>query len=117
MSGAETVLIVDDDEIALLLLKSSFELAGLNVITSTRSSETLMLYNKHKPVAIVLDIFMPDQDGIEIIKELRAQQVDASIIAVSSHEEYLKIIKQLGADQAFSKHESIQNIVKAVINR
>lgn len=117
MAGTETVLIVDDDEIALLLLKNSFESAGLNVITSTKSSETLELYKKYNPVAIVLDIFMPDQDGIEIIKELRVQEVGAPIIAVSSHEEYLKIILQLGADQAFSKHESIQNIVKAVVNR
>lgn len=117
MTNTETVVIVDDDEIALLMLKSAFELAGFNVITTLKSSKIFDLYIKHKPVAVIVDIFMPDKDGIEVITEFKKRKFDALFIAISSHLDYLEIIKDFGADYAFSKQEPVHRMVDVVLNR
>lgn len=117
MANTETVLIVDDDEIALLMLKSSFELAGFNVVTTTKSPKVFDLFIEHNPVAIIVDIFMPDKDGIEVITELKKRNYDTLIIAISSYLDYLDIIMDFGADYAFSKQESVQKIVDVIVNR
>lgn len=117
MDKIDTVLIVDDDEIALLLLKENFESAGFNVITTTESIKTVKLYEKYNPIAVVIDIFMPEKDGIDLVKELKKLNIDVPVIAVSSHNEFLQIITDLGADHAFSKFDPIKNIVQAVVDR
>ncbi len=98
-----SVLIIDDDEISLLILQNALEIEGFNVIATTDSFMATELFNQHRPRVIVLDIFMPGKDGFELIKELRGLSEKTFIVAISANDQYLRPIKALGADAALSK--------------
>lgn len=99
----KTVLIIDDDEISLLILENALDMEGYHVIVTTDSLQAAELINQHKPDAVVLDIFMPEKDGFELIKELKKLCAQTLIIAISANDECLRAIKALGADVALSK--------------
>ena len=112
--NTKTVLVIDDDEISLLIVQNALEMEGYNVITTTDSLEAAELLNQHKPDVIVLDIFMPEKDGFELIKELRELSLDTFIIAISANDHYLRAIKALGANVALSKLNMPDAIVDSI---
>ncbi len=110
------VLIVNNDVSFLDTLKQAFEMQGHQVITSKTSLTTKNLFVKHKPQAVVLDVFMEDKDGFEVLKELRAMCKKTPIIAVASSERYLQLIKKLGATMTLLKSTEPSYIVNAITN-
>ena len=111
------ILIIDDDDMALLFLKNGFEMGGFTPILCQSSLDAVSLYKKHCPVAVIIDIFMPDKDGIEILNEIKKMTPGILCISVSSNKSYLKTMDLLGADDTFSKDEPIEKIVEAVASR
>jgi CheY-like chemotaxis protein len=99
----KTVLIVDDDEISLLIAQNALEMAGYTVIVTTDSLQATELLGQHKPKVVVLDIFMPEKDGFELIREIKDLCAETFIIAISANDQCLRAIKALGADMAISK--------------
>lgn len=71
MATVKKILIVDDDKDILSLLKYNFEKEGYKVVTSNRASHTMRLAMSFSPDLIILDIMMPDKNGIDICRELR----------------------------------------------
>jgi len=65
------ILIVDDEEDVLSLLKIRLTAKGYFVITATNGKDALMLANSKHPDIIVLDILMPGMDGPEIATRLK----------------------------------------------
>ncbi|NOQ37164.1 MAG: response regulator [Methylococcaceae bacterium] len=114
MKTNSTILIIDDDEISLLILQNAFEVEGYNVIATTNSMKAEDLYNAHSPYAVILDIFMPERDGFEVIKELKKLSKTCHVIAISSNERYLPAIKALGATAALPKSTMPDQIVAAI---
>lgn len=114
MDTNSTILIIDDDEISLLIMQNAFEIEGYKVIATTNSLDAKALFDKHSPYAVVLDIFMPEKDGFEVIKEIKTQNPESIIIAISSNERYLPAIKSLGATMALHKATMPDKIVDAV---
>jgi CheY-like chemotaxis protein len=81
-----TALLVDDDEITRLLLTDMLESLGMGtVLTASNGQEGLRVLKKSTalPEFIVLDVFMPDMDGIEFIGKLRPFNFTGAIILVS----------------------------------
>ena len=113
--SAKTILIVDDDEIICHLLQFRLQLLGHQVFFSLKSLKLEKLIEKYNPAILIMDIFMPDKDGIELTRELLSRSPRPFIIAISSHTDYLKSIKKLGADKSYSKND-IESILKAVEN-
>lgn len=66
------ILAVDDTYDALELLATLLELYGATVSAAASASEARALYLRRRPDAIVSDIGMPDEDGIDLIKSIRA---------------------------------------------
>ncbi len=65
------IIIVDDDPDILTVVKDFMEEHDIKVITLQRSNKALDLAIKEEPDLIILDISMPDKNGIEILKELK----------------------------------------------
>jgi len=80
-----SLLIVDDDEMNCDMLNRCLQKQGYTVIIASGGKEALSLTQKHKFDLILLDIIMPDVDGIEVLKSLRREHslVDLPIIMVS----------------------------------
>ena len=76
---AHNILVVDDQPINVQLLKRKLEKEGLRVTTAYNGIEALESVKNEKPDLILLDVMMPDMDGIEVCQRLQAQEDTRSI--------------------------------------
>lgn len=87
------VLVVDDDESILKIVRISLKVFGYSVITANSGEEALRLVEREKPDIMLLDVLMPEMDGLETLKRLRTVS-DIPVIVFSarssSREEALK---------------------------
>ncbi|MBF0371474.1 MAG: response regulator [Magnetococcales bacterium] len=103
------ILVIDDDEQFLGFLKEILLMEGLSVETATNGKEGLHLLEKTHFDLIISDVFMPETDGIMLLRALRKSHPGIKIIGISgggrgiSAAETLPIIKQLGAAKVLSK--------------
>lgn len=76
---AQTVLVVDDDPSVRNLLKNFLVESGYDVLLAASGHEALTLARQNKIHAVTLDVLMPDMDGWEVIRELKARPETASV--------------------------------------
>lgn len=74
------ILIVDDDQMNCDLLQNVFTRHGYQVISTTSGLEGLNLFRKHVPRVTLLDLRMPEMDGLIVLKEIRAVDPHAPVI-------------------------------------
>lgn len=124
LSGKETILLVDDEELILNLATEILEEQGYSVLTAMDGQECLNLYQKEKDRidAIVLDLSMPRLSGNEVMKQIFSDNPHFKIIVSSGHANGFDsdaLIEQ-GASGVISKpykpHEFIQKI-REVLDR
>jgi two-component system sensor histidine kinase/response regulator len=77
--AAPKILVVDDQPINVQLLKRKLEREGMSVATSYSGREALDLIAADKPDLILLDVMMPEMDGIEVCQRLQANSETKSI--------------------------------------
>jgi len=70
--AAPSILVVDDQPINVQLLRRKLEREGIRVVSAYSGSEALELIQQNKPDLILLDVMMPDMDGIEVCERLQA---------------------------------------------
>jgi PAS domain S-box-containing protein len=73
------ILVVDDDEQVLELMRRQLTKEGYRVVTANNGAEALRLAKEYRPVAITLDVLMPGMDGWEVLQLLKADHSLASI--------------------------------------
>lgn len=79
------VLIVDDAAFMRMMIKDILEKNGFEVVgEASNGIEAVNLYKKERPDVVTMDITMPDMDGIEAVKEIRAFDESAKIIMCSA---------------------------------
>jgi DNA-binding NtrC family response regulator len=79
------VLIVDDEEAIRSSLKMIFEYEGYEVILAANGQAALKIAEKDAPDLIFLDIKMPQMDGLEVLKRLRADESAPPVVILSGH--------------------------------
>jgi signal transduction histidine kinase len=86
-AGQERVLVVDDNEDAAVMLGMLLEASGHAVVVAHRPHAALELAQTHAPTVCILDIGLPDMDGYELARRLRAlpATADALMIAVTGY--------------------------------
>ncbi|HVU18189.1 MAG TPA: response regulator [Candidatus Didemnitutus sp.] len=77
--AAPKIIVVDDQPINVQLLKRKLEREGMAVTTAYSGKEALELIAADKPDLILLDVMMPDMDGIEVCQRLQAEEETRSI--------------------------------------
>ncbi len=76
---APKILVVDDQPINVQLLKRKLEKEGIDISTAFSGQEALDSVEKNRPDLILLDVMMPDMDGIEVCQRLQADESTRSI--------------------------------------
>ena len=83
------VLVADDSETILLLMRTRLELAGHEVATAADGQEVIELVNGSPdgpPDVLLLDAMMPRKSGIDALRELRDGGLDTPVLIVSAHQ-------------------------------
>lgn len=101
------ILIVDDEPDILDFLSYNLRREGFEVITASSGKEALDIVQKNRPHLIILDIMMPEMDGIEVCRQIRAlSEFDKTIITfLTARDEDLSQINafEVGGDDFISK--------------
>ncbi len=99
-----TILVVDDDEQILDFLRPKLKGVGYNVLTASNGVEALEQAKAQEPDLLVLDLAMPEKDGLETLEEIRDFSAIPVIIlsARGADADKIKGLK-LGADDYLSK--------------
>ena len=84
------VLIADDSETILLLMRTRLEMEGYEVVTAADGVEVIEVMRREtepEPDILLLDAMMPRKSGIDALRELRAEGVETPVLIVSAHQE------------------------------
>jgi two-component system, OmpR family, response regulator len=112
------VLFVDDDPDAREIASIQLASAGFDVVTAANSVEALALFDTLAVDVVVTDIFMPAEDGIELIQDVRAREPRFPIVAISGgslrHLKALGVASTLGADALLEKPCGAGELVAAI---
>ena len=68
------ICLIDDDETILEMYRLKFEIDGYRVLCAQNGADGLALIKKQKPDLVLLDIVMPDLDGFQVLKRLKAKE-------------------------------------------
>src|SRR5690606_26211955 len=74
LSAIPKILVVDDQPINVQLLKRKLEKEGFEILTAYNGQEALAQVAQTKPDLILLDVMMPDMDGLEVCQRLQADE-------------------------------------------
>ena len=101
-------LVIDDDDLVRETIVAILKSVNLDVIAASDGEEGLQLFESDPTDLVITDILMPNKEGIETITELRAQNSDVKILAISgggqvAGQEYLKLAEKMGADRTLPK--------------
>lgn len=82
MIDKRRILVIDDEPEVVDLLKKRLEKAGYQVMTATDGPQGFKAAVEQKPDLILLDIIMPDVDGLTVLRQLKAEESTSSIPVV-----------------------------------
>ncbi len=116
------VLVVDDEPAIVKLMSVNLHQEGFAVITASDGKTALELIRSEKPDLILLDIMIPEPDGLEICRILTREDVHIPIILVTAKDSEIDTVVglEMGADDYISKPFSTRELVarvRAVLRR
>ena len=112
----ETILVVDDEAKIRTTLRGVLSDEGFRVLDADGSTRVLDLVATQRPHVVILDIWMPQIDGIELLEQLKASAPALPVIVVSGHgtiETAVRAIK-LGAADFIEKPFSLDTLLRSV---
>jgi DNA-binding NtrC family response regulator len=84
-SSGGTVLVIDDDPDIQEVLRDRLEALGYEVLTASNGKEGLEAVNKQSPQLVLLDVEMPDMNGLEMLREIRMRQLEVTVVMITAY--------------------------------
>lgn len=104
MTNDALILVVDDDAAIRRMLRATIEAQGHRVIEAATAADALRRVAAERPDLILLDLGLPDRDGIELIREWRGWSTVPILVLSAREDEAMKIrALDLGADDYVTK--------------
>jgi len=118
VKNMNTILFIDDDPITLNMLSRAAEIAGFKVNTSVDPRESLAAAQDIRPDIIILDLNMPDMDGIEVLLNLRSKPETANIpvlfLSATADTEKASQVLAVGGQEFLTKPLSIKKLLEII---
>ena len=100
-----TVLVVDDDRATRCVLARDMDSQGYPVLTAGNGEEALRILNEKDVALVLLDIMMPDIDGLQVLRWIRLNRPDIIVVMISglAMEDVAQVALRMGASDYVSK--------------
>ncbi|HDL17601.1 MAG TPA: response regulator, partial [Bacteroidetes bacterium] len=114
------ILIVDDDVQIREMLQQKLHRSGYETVEATDGNVAIKLHSAQPADLIIMDLVMPEKEGIETIMELRRNFPDVKIIAISGGSRHLEpgnflhLAKKLGAQHVLKKPFKLKDMLEVI---
>ena len=109
------VLVVDDELYICELLYEFLSMHGHRVTVAVDGLEALLKYEKDRPDVVILDIAMPDMNGIEVLRQIKEKEIDTKteIIILSAYGDSMTVqgALKMGASYFLEKPVEIERLL------
>lgn len=114
------ILVIDDDELLCQILTDALQEAGFRVLTAGNGREGMALLKETEPDAVVCDLVMPEMDGLEFCKEVRAdsQLTGLPIVMLTARTDREQTVNpfQIGADDYMTKPVDHRELISRLLS-
>lgn len=120
------ILLVEDDPMIVEMYKMRFEEEGFEVLVTDRGSEALEIASQQRPIAVLLDVILPEIDGFSILQNLKSspdtRDIPVMLLTNLGQESDQEKGRQLGVADYFVKSQHtpadiIQRVNSIIINK
>ncbi|HFL3980251.1 TPA: response regulator YycF [Streptococcus pyogenes] len=109
------ILIVDDEKPISDIIKFNLTKEGYDIVTASDGREAVTIFEEEKPDLIILDLMLPELDGLEVAKEIRKTSHVPIIMLSAKDSEFDKVIGlEIGADDYVTKPFSNRELLARV---
>jgi DNA-binding response OmpR family regulator len=108
------ILLVEDEANLRLLYRLELVLDGYEVIDAGSGTEALQLLEREKIDAVVLDLWLPDYHGLQLLEEMLARQQHLHIVINSAYDHFREDFHSWGADAYIVKSSDLSSLKKAL---
>jgi CheY-like chemotaxis protein len=117
MNDGLTVLVADDNEDLLETFAMILKRRGFSVETADNGAAAVDKYKRHRFDVALMDIVMPEMDGVEASRRIKEMQPDTAIILMTgySDEEQLKVARDQGAHHIVHKPVKIEQLIEIIM--
>jgi CheY-like chemotaxis protein len=111
------ILIVDDQLAIRMMLSELFFSLSMQVYEANNGRTALELFEKHKVHCVLLDLRMPDTDGIDVLREIRKLSAEVPVILITAYAdpEKMEDAESLGISKCFTKPFDIIELKEEVV--
>ena len=112
----ETVLVVDDEERIRSSLRGILSDEGFRVLDTGNSTAVLEIVEREQPSLVLLDVWMPEMDGIELLRQIKTLNPGIEVIMISGHANIQSAVAaiKLGAAGFIEKPFSVTGLLAAI---
>lgn len=116
LKNENTILIVDDEDIVLESCRRVLQADGFETLLASSAEEALGMMAHKLPVALLMDIKMPERDGIYLIGQIREKRLEIPVIVMTGYptSETIAEAAQMGATTLISKPFTPDELVETV---
>ena len=113
---SERVLLIDDEKEFLEVMSERMQTRDIDVTTASSARDALALVEKESYDAIILDLQMPEMDGLQALERLKAINPDLQVILLTGHATVEKGVQamKLGATDVLEKPADIQTLTEKI---
>jgi two-component system, OmpR family, alkaline phosphatase synthesis response regulator PhoP len=118
MENNKTIMVVDDNPDIITIVRTILEGKGFNVLSASSGAECLEALKSQKPDLIVLDIMMPEMDGLEVLTRLKSttEFTNIPVVLLTAKVQYEDVLGgyKLGADYYITKPFTSTQLINGI---
>ncbi len=114
------ILVVDDEKSIRMLLREELTDEGYEVVTADSGETTLKMIKEEKPDIVTLDIKMPGEDGLSVLRKIREINYDLPVIIYTAYSVYKDDFSAVAADHYVVKSsvfDKLKSKIKEILSR